>query len=92
VPVRVKAYPANFSRSAIVAYVPALSGAKEIREAPSRTNGWTAMVYKRDAKRASGVTVTQAPSARNHWRKIALRADRKVSAVVIDWEVLDRKR
>jgi len=92
VPVRVKAYPANFSRSAIVAYVPVLSGSKEIREAPSRTNGWTAMVYKRDAKRASGVTVTQAPSARNHWRKIALRADRKVSAVVIDWEVLDRKR
>ena len=72
--------------------MPALSGAKEVREAPSRTNGWTAMVYKRDTKRASGVTVIQTPSDRNHWRKIALRADRKVSAIVIDWEVLDRKR
>jgi hypothetical protein len=50
------------------------------------------MIYKRDAKRASGVTVTQAPSPRNHWRKIALRADRKVSALVIDWEVVDHKR
>jgi hypothetical protein len=50
------------------------------------------MVYKRDTKRASGVTVIQTPSDRNHWRKIALRADRKVSAIVIDWEVLDRKR
>ncbi len=50
------------------------------------------MVYKRDAKRASGVTITQAPSARNDWRKIGLRADRKVSALVIDWEVLDHRR
>jgi hypothetical protein len=92
VPVRIRAYPASFSRGAIVAFVSGRSEAKEVREAPSRTNGFTAMIYKRDPRRASGVTVTQAPSARNHWRKIALRADRKVSAVVIDWELLDRKR
>jgi proteasome lid subunit RPN8/RPN11 len=92
VPVRIRAYPASFSRSGIVAFVSGQAEAKEVREAPSRTNGWTAMIYKRDAKRASGVTVTQAPSPRNHWRKIALRADRKVSALVIDWEVVDHKR
>jgi hypothetical protein len=92
VPFRIRAYPANFSHGALVAFVPALSGAKEVREAPSRINGWKETVYKRDAKRARGVTVTQAPSARNHWRKIALRADRKVSAMVIDWEVLDHGR
>jgi hypothetical protein len=92
VPVRVRAYPASFSRGAIVAFVSGKAEAKEVREAPSRTNGFTAMIYKRDAKRASGVTVTQAPSPRNHWRKIALRADRKVSALVIDWEVVDHKR
>jgi len=92
VPFRIRAYPANFSHGSLVAFVPALSGAKEVREAPSPINGWKETVYKRDAKRASGVTVTQAPSARNHWRKIALRADRKVSAMVIDWEVLDHAR
>jgi len=92
VPFRIRAYPANFSHGAVVAFVPALSGAKEVREAPSRSNGWKETVYKRDAKRAGGVTITQAPSARNHWRKIALRADRKVSAMVIDWEVLDHAR
>jgi proteasome lid subunit RPN8/RPN11 len=92
VPFRIRAYPANFSHGALVAFVPALSGAKEVREAPSRINGWKETVYKRDVKRAGGVTVTQAPSARNHWRKIALRADRKVSAMVIDWEVLDHGR
>jgi proteasome lid subunit RPN8/RPN11 len=92
VPVRIKAYTANFSHGAIVAYVPGMSGAKEVREPPSRTNGWTPMVYKRDTKRAGGVTVTQAPSARNQWRKISLRADRRVSALVIDWQVLDHKR
>jgi proteasome lid subunit RPN8/RPN11 len=92
VPVRIRAYPASFSRGAIIAFVPGTSGAKEVREAPSRTNGWTTMVYKRDAKRAGAVTITQAPSARNDWRKIGLRADRKVSALVIDWEVLDRRR
>jgi len=92
VPVRIRAYPAGFARGAVIAFVPRQAEAKEVREAPSATNGWTSMIYKRDAKRASGVTVTQAPSARNHWRKIALRADRKVSALVIDWEVVDRKR
>jgi hypothetical protein len=92
VPVRIRAYPASFSRGAIIAFVPGTSGAKEVREAPSRTNGWTTMVYKRDAKRAGAVTITQAPSARNDWRKIGLRADRKVSALVIDWEVLNHRR
>ena len=92
VPVRIRAYPASFSRGAIVAFVPGRAEAKEVREAPSATNGWTSMIYKRDAKRASAVTVIQAPSARNRWRKITLRADRKVSALVIDWEVVDRKR
>jgi hypothetical protein len=92
VPVRIRAYPASFSRRSIVAFVPALPGAKDVREAPGRTNGGMEMIYKRDTKRASGVTVTQAPSAGNHWRKIALRADRRISALVIDWEVLDRKR
>ena len=87
-----RAYPASFSRGAIVAYVSGQAEAKEFREAPSQTNGWTPMIYKRDPKRATGVTVTQAPSPRNHWRKVALRADRKVSALVIDWEVVDHKR
>jgi hypothetical protein len=92
VPITIRVYPASFSRRSIVAYVPAISEGKEVHEAPSRANGGMEMVYKRDARRAGGVTVTQAPSASNNWRKIALRADRKISAVVIDWEVVDRKR
>ncbi len=88
VPIKISAYPASFSRHGIVAYAPDLPNGKEFHEAPARTNGWTEMTYKRNAKRAGAITVTQIPAARNHWRNIGLRADRGVSALVIDWEVL----
>jgi hypothetical protein len=87
-PIKISAYPASFSRHGIVAYAPDLPNGKEFREAPGRTNGWTEMVYKRNAKRAGAITVTQLPAARNHWRSIGLKAERGVSVLVIDWEVL----
>lgn len=88
VPIKISAYPASFSRHGITAYASDLPNGKEFHEPPGRTNGWTEITYKRNAKRSAAITVTQIPAARNHWRSIGLKADRGVSVLVIDWEVL----
>jgi proteasome lid subunit RPN8/RPN11 len=88
-PVRVRAHPASFSRSGIEVFASELPGGKEASEQPSAINGWTRTVYKRNARRAAGLSVVEAPSERNNWRKIALRAGREpLSIIVVDWEVV----
>jgi proteasome lid subunit RPN8/RPN11 len=89
VAVRISVHPASFSRRGMDVFASELDAEKEIREQPSANNGWTQTVYKRNPKRAGDVVVTQNPSVQNRWKKIGLRAaGRKVSVIVVDWEVL----
>jgi proteasome lid subunit RPN8/RPN11 len=89
VAVRISVHPASFSRRGMDVFASELDAEKEIREQPSANNGWTQTVYKRNLKRAGDVVVTQNPSVQNRWKKIGLRAaGRKVSVIVVDWEVI----
>jgi hypothetical protein len=89
--VRISVHPASFSRHGMDVFADEIDAEKEIREPPSANNGWTETVYKRNPKRAGAVVVTESPSAQNRWKRIGLRAaGRKVSAIVVDWEVIQR--
>jgi proteasome lid subunit RPN8/RPN11 len=89
VAVRISVHPASFSRRGMDVFASELDAEKEIGEQPSANNGWTQTVYKRNPKRAGDVVVTQNPSVQNRWKKIGLRAaGRKVSVIVVDWEVI----
>ena len=89
VAVRISVHPASFSRRGMDVFASELDAEKEIREQPSANNGWTQTVYKRNPKRVGDVVVTQNPSVQNRWKKIGLRAaGRKVSVIVVDWEVI----
>jgi hypothetical protein len=90
-PVKIRVYPANFSGGSVTAFARELPGNKDIGEKPGPGNGWTrTVVFKRNPKRAGDVVVTESPSAQNNWKTIGLRADRTISAIVLDWEVLPR--
>lgn len=89
--VRISVHPASFSRRGMDVFADELDAEREIREQPSANNGWTETVYRRNPKRAGDVVVTESPSAQNRWKRIGLRAaGRKVSVIVVDWEVIER--
>jgi hypothetical protein len=89
--VRISVHPASFSRHGMDVFADELDAEKEIREQPSANNGWTETVYRRNPKRAGDVVVTESPSSQNRWKRIGLRAaGRKISAIVVDWEVIQR--
>ena len=87
--VKIRVYPANFSGAGVTAFARELPGNKDIGEKQDPGTGWTRpVVYRRNPKRAGDVVVTEIPSAQNNWKTIGLRAERPVTAIVLDWEAL----
>ena len=86
VPVKVNVYPAELVDRGITIYShdQRRSGTSEL---PSARNGWNAVVYKWDPKRAADVSVVEQPSSTNNWRQVVLRnGNRNLSVLVVDWQ------
>lgn len=88
VPVRIGAYPAEYTDSGVKVFSP------NPRLAPGRTepagpaNGYTPVHYVYDAKAVRDLIVEQMPAA-GDWKRIVLRAGgRRLSAIVIEWQVI----
>ncbi|MFN7920258.1 MAG: hypothetical protein U0Q16_09185 [Bryobacteraceae bacterium] len=90
VPVRVSAFPAEFSRGGLSVYSANQQLAQqEVVESRSAQNGWMNTRYQYDPARARSVQVSVPPSAGSGNRQVQLRGgDQAVSVIVIDWEVL----
>jgi len=89
VPVRVGAFPAELSGGGFTVFSQNPKHAN-VAEPPGPQNGWNRTVYRSDARRAAEVTVVAAPEAGSGWTRVLVRAERQLSALIIEWEIAER--
>lgn len=92
-PIRIGAYPAEVSAAGIQVLTqnPRYGDGASHVEAPASHNGWNQAEYRFDPRAARALVVMEAPGSANGWNKLVLRAgNRKLSAVVIEWEAVNQ--
>jgi len=88
VPVHIGAYPAEYTNSGVKVFSPNPRLAAGKTEPAGAANGYTPIHYVYDAKAVRDLIVEQMPGA-GDWKRIVLRAGgRKLSAIVIEWQVI----
>lgn len=88
-PVRVGAYPAELTADGLKIYTGNPRYAKAPRTEPaSAANGWQKTQYVYDPKAFLDVIVEKMPAPQAP-RKMTLRAGRRLSLIVIEWQVVD---
>ena len=85
-PVRIVIQPAELSSDGIRIFSGDQSRSGK-KEAPGARNGWNAVLYKWDPKRASEVTIVDPPGPANDWKKLVVRNGKSnVSVLVVEWQ------
>lgn len=85
---RVGAYPAELTDDGLKVYTGNPRYAQSPRtEAPSASNGWQKTQFVYDPKALRDLIVEQMPGPQDP-RKLVLRAGRRLSIIVIEWQVV----
>jgi hypothetical protein len=88
VPVHIGAYPAEYTNSGVRVFSPNPRVSAGKTEPAGPANGYTPIHFVYDAKAVRDLIVEQMPGA-GDWKRIVLRAGgRKLSAIVIEWQVI----
>ncbi len=89
VPVRISAYPAEFSSGGLVVFSGNPKHSRgNVVEPRSAQNGWLETRYLFDAARAREVSIGEAPAPGNQFQHLQIRSTGKaVPVFVIEWEV-----
>jgi hypothetical protein len=90
VPVRVSAYPGEFSSSGLTVYSASpRHQAETVTEGRSAQNGWLNTRYVYDPARARDAQISAGPSEAGGYQQMQITGgERPVSVVVVEWTVI----